>query len=169
MLQLGQPTTSLKIDSLKGDEKNKIESIREQFKLNQVPVRIQDDRIQRIEPYEMQEYRTRNVFSKSSDRVEIVLNNLHTPKKYSLIPLPRELRHLFPGFKVKFELETDVGVILTKITSGPGGTKYGDPVAGAYIQGGLKRWYDAHHELKNGTTLIISIIEPQKKYSLSIK
>src|SRR3989338_1388546 len=125
--------TSLKIDSLKGDEKNKIESIREQFKLNQVPVRIQDDRIQRIEPYEMQEYRTRNVFSKSSDRVEIVLNNLHTPKKYSLIPLPRELRHLFPGFKVKFELETDVGVISTKVTSGRGGTKYGDPTAGAYI------------------------------------
>jgi len=91
---------SLKIESLKDDEKKQIESIREQFKLNQTPIRIHEERIQRIEPGQMQEYRTRNVFSKSSDKIEIVLNNLHTPKKYSLIPLPKELRHLFPGFKV---------------------------------------------------------------------
>jgi len=66
-------------------------------------------------------------------------------------------------------LETDVGLVMTKVTSGPGGTKYGDPVAGNYIQGKLKRWYDSHTELRNGTTLIISIIEPKKRYSLSIK
>ena len=55
------------------------------------------------------------------------------------------------------------------VTSAPAGTKYGDPLAGNYIQGGLKRWFDSHPELKNGTTLIISVIEPKKRYSLKIK
>lgn len=101
--------------------------------------------------------------------MKILLNNAHTAKTYSLIPLPKELRRLFPGFKVEFELESDVGTIVTKVTSAPKGTEHGDPVAGNYIQGGLKRWYDSHPELRNGATLTISIIEPKKKYSLSVK
>jgi len=111
----------------------------------------------------------RNIFSIATDKIEIVLNSLHAAKTYYLIPIPKEIRHLFPGFKVEFELETDVRTIVTKVTSAPKGTEYGDPVAGNYIQGGLKSWYDSHPELKNGVTLIISVIEPKKKYSLSIK
>lgn len=156
---------SLQIEQLKESEQKQIQEIQQNYKVYQKKIQT----FYRIGPSETQQYRTRNVFSKSADKIEIVLNNLHTPKKYSLIPLPKGLRHLFPGFKVEFEMETDVGLVYTKVTSGPGGTKYGDPVAGAYIQGGLKRWYDSHQELKNGSILIISIIEPKKRYSLSIK
>src|SRR3989344_2796913 len=58
-----------------------------------------------------------NKLSKSTDKVEIVLNKLHSCKKYSLFYLPKELRQVFPGFKIEFELETDVGTIITKVTS----------------------------------------------------
>lgn len=165
MGQIDKIQNEIKELSLKEEEKGKIHSIKEQYKLNQET----ESKTQKIRPYEMQKYRTRNIFSKSSDKIEIVLNNLHTPKKYALIPLPKELRYLFPGFKVKFELETDIGLILTKVTSGPKGTEYGDPVVGNYIQGNLKRWYEAHPELKNGNTLIISVVEPKKRYSLTIR
>jgi hypothetical protein len=157
---------SLQIEQLKEREQKQILSIRENYKVNQE--KIQSVPVHRIEPSEMQEYRTRNIFSKSADKIEISLN-APSYRKYAVIPFPKEARHLFPGFKIKFELETDIGVILTKVTSAPGGTKYGDPVAGAYIQGGLKRWYDSHPELKNGSVLLISVIEPKKRYSLSIK
>ncbi|TRZ94664.1 hypothetical protein D4R78_06110 [bacterium] len=135
--------------------------LQKRFKVN--------DNVEEIEPREIKGPIRRNIYSKSTDKINIVLNNLHSAKAYSLIPLPKELRHLFPGFKIEFELETDVGMIVTKVTSAPRGTEHGDLVAGNYIQGGLKRWYDSHPELKNGTTLIISVIESKKKYSLSIK
>ncbi len=119
-------------------------------------------------PNHVQKPRTRNVIPTYTDRIEIILNNLHTPKTYVLIPLPKEHRCFFPGFKVPFILETDIGEITTKVTSGPKGTKFGDPEAGNYIQGGLKTWYDRHRELKDGDRLIIEVVEPMKKYRLSI-
>jgi len=155
---------SIKIEKIKEEEKNNIKLIQEQYQL----IQENNQTFQKIKPYEMQEYRTRNVFSKSADKIEIGLNS-PSYIKYCVIPFPKETRHLFPGFKEKFELETDVGMVLTKVTSAPAGTKYGDPLAGNYIQGGLKRWFDSHPELKNGTTLIISVIEPKKRYSLKIK
>lgn len=155
---------SIKIEKIKEEEKENIQSIQQQYQL----IQESNQTFQRIKPYEMQEYRARNVFSKSADKIEV---NLNAPSyiKYSVIPFPKETRHLFPGFKVKFELETDVGLILTKVTSASAGTKYGDSLAGNYIQGGLKRWFDSHPELKEGATLILSVIEPKKRYSLSIK
>jgi len=134
--------------------------LQKRFKVN--------DNIEEIEVREIKEPIRKNIYSEPTDKINIVLNNLHSAKAYSLIPLPKELRHLFPGFKIEFELETDVGMIITKVTSAPRGTEHGDPVAGNYIQGGLKRWYDSHPELKNGTAFIISVIESKKKYSLSI-
>lgn len=126
------------------------------------------NKVQEVQPSEIKETKTGKYFSKSGS-IEIVLNNVESCKKYSLFYLPKELRSFFPGFKVEFELETDIGVILTKVTSAPRGTKYGDPMAGAYIQGGLKKWFDSHPDLKNGTSIIISNIEPKKRYSLLIK
>lgn len=117
--------------------------------------------------------KTRNVFSKFSDRVEITINNLHTPKTYSLIPLSKDVRPFFPGYNVNFNLVTDIGIIFTKVTSAYRDTKSGDSKAGKSIQGAkrgeLKKWYDRHPELKEGATLIISVIEPKKKYALEIK
>lgn len=126
------------------------------------------ENVEEVKLREIKEPIRKNIYSKSIDKINIVLNNLDSAKAYSLIPLHKELRHLLPGFKVEFELETDVGLIVTKVTSAPRGTEFGNPIAGNYIQGGLKRWYDSHPELKNGVTLIISVIEPKKKYSLSI-
>jgi len=121
-----------------------------------------------ISPSDIQEKRTRNVYSKYADRIEIILNNLHTPRKWGLIPIRTNYRSFFPGFKVTFTLDTDIGEILTKVTSAPKGTNIGDLEAGNYIQGGLKPWYNRHRELKEGNKLIIEVIEPKKRYRLSI-
>ncbi|MFH1562055.1 MAG: hypothetical protein ABIF11_01355 [Nitrospirota bacterium] len=108
------------------------------------------------------------MLSKNVDRIEIILNKLQTPIKYGLIPLPKKYRSSFPGYKVTFILDTDIGEIKTKVTSGSKGTEIGDLEVGNYIQGGLKPWYDRHRELKEGNKLIIKVIEPMERYGLSI-
>lgn len=122
-----------------------------------------------ITPSERQEIRTRNIFAKTTNKIEIILHNLHAPRKYALIPIPKEYRRFFPGYKVPFILETDIGEIRTKVTSAPRGTEYGDPDAGNYIQGGLKPWYNKHKDLKEGDKLIIEVIEPKKRYRLYVE
>jgi hypothetical protein len=149
-----------KIDTEKSDEISKV--------LKSIGLPYIRTTRQKISPTDAQKIRTKNVFSKYADSIEIILKHLHTPRKWSLIQLPREYRTLFPGYKVPFILETDIGRITTKVTSGPKGTKIGDPEAGQYIAGGLKPWYDAHRELKEGNKLIIEVIEPKKSYRLSI-
>ena len=149
-----------KIDSGKYDEINEV--------LKSTGLPYIRTTLQEISPSDVQEIRTRNVFSKYADRIEIILNSLHTPRKWGLIPVPKEYRSFFPGYKVPFILDTDIGEIRTKVTSGSKGTKIGDPETGNYIQGGLKPWYDRHRELKEGHKLVIEVIEPKKRYGLSI-
>lgn len=122
-----------------------------------------------ITPSERQEIRTRNIFAKTTNKIEIILRNLHTPRRYALIPIPKEYRRFFPGYKVPFVLKTDIGEIRTKVTSAPKGTEYGDSDAGNYIQGGLKPWYNKHKDLKEGDKLIIEVIEPKKRYRLYVE
>jgi len=100
--------------------------------------------------------------------IEIKLSNLHSPRKWALISIPREKRHFFPGYKVYFDLETDTGVIKTRVTSAPKGTPVGDKDSGVYIQGGLRPWYDSHPELKPGDRLRFEALEPGKRYRLAI-
>jgi len=99
--------------------------------------------------------------------IEIVLEKVSSRKKYNIIPLPRRHRPSFPGFKVEFELQTDVGLFKVKVVGDS--AKLGDPAAGNYITGKLGRWYEKHPELKDGTIIIISVIEPMRRYELSIK
>jgi len=101
-------------------------------------------------------------------RIEIILTSIHTPRKFALINLPKEHRSFFPGYKIPFILETDIGEIQTKVTSAPKGTEYGDPKAGNYILGGLKPWYGKHSDLKEEDKLIIEVIEPKKRYRLKV-
>lgn len=122
-----------------------------------------------IAPLQKQEMRVRNIFAKTTNKIEIILRSLHTPKRYALIPIPKEYRRFFPGYKVPFILETDVGEIRTKVTSAPKGTEYGDPDAGNYIQGGLKPWYNKHADLKAGDKLVIEVVEPKKVYRLYVE
>lgn len=100
--------------------------------------------------------------------VDIKLSNIHTPRKFALIPLPKDKRAFFPGFKMDFVLETDAGEITTRVTSAPKGTPQGDPDAGAYIQGNLRPWYAKHQELRQGDILRIEAVEPYKRYRLSV-
>lgn len=65
-------------------------------------------------------------------------------------------------------METDIGDIRTRVTSGKAGTQKGDPRAGAYVQGGLKEWYNSHQELKVGSKVRFECIEPHEKYRLTV-
>ncbi len=126
---------------------------------------------QEIPQLDIQKMRSRTIYSKSTNVVEITLRSA-SPQKYKLIPVPKEVRNFFPGYNIPFILETDVGEIAAKVTSAREGTKEGDPDAGYYIKSvsrrGLTRWYDEHKDLKLGEKLLIEVIDPMEKYRLSI-
>ena len=102
------------------------------------------------------------------DLIEIQLRTIYTPRRWSLIPIPKDKRTFFPGYKVEFQLSTDISTITTHMTSALKGTPIGDPKAGAYIQGGLRSWYVSHPELQDGAKLQIKALQPGKHYQLSI-
>jgi len=108
----------------------------------------------------------------TGERIEIVLGRMHTPRKYSLIPLYLRMtaRRFFPGYKIPFILETDIGDVEVRVTSGKSGDQVGDPDAGKYIQGkGLKDWYNKHKELESGDVLIIEKTDKEKRYKLTLR
>ncbi len=100
-------------------------------------------------------------------RVDIVLTDADF--QYAIIPLPRDRRNFFPGYKIEFDLLTDdLGVLTSHVTSAPRGTPIGDRDGGKFVQGGLRPWYDKHPELKAGARLVIEALVPGKRYRLSI-
>lgn len=103
-----------------------------------------------------------------SNALEIQLSKIYSPRKWALIPVPKDKRSFFPGFKVNFELVTNEGTVTTHVTSDAKGTPIGDPEGGAYIQTGLRSWYDKHPELKDGAKLRMEALEPGKRYRLSV-
>jgi len=101
--------------------------------------------------------------------VDIEIQNPHTPQWYHLIPIPKRKRRFFPGYKLPFVLETNMGAVRTHVSSAPKGTCIGDPDGGVYIQSRLRNWFDTHRlQLANGATLRIQALEPGKRYKLSI-
>jgi hypothetical protein len=121
---------------------------------------------QDIPQADTQKTRTLSVFSEDANKIEITLKP--SSKDYRLIPLPRKYRNFFPGYKIEFIFESDIGQITTHVTAGPEEAKLGDPDAGAYITAGLRPWYEQHKELREGDKLVIEVIEPMKKYKLTI-
>ncbi len=96
--------------------------------------------------------------------------NTPTWKEFRLIPIYKRMRHYFPGYKIPFEVETELGIIDMHATSARKGTPRGDQKGGYYLKGkGLTKWFDKHNELKPGDKLIFTNIEPYKKYKLSIE
>lgn len=104
----------------------------------------------------------------SKDSIEIELGG-ESYIKYGVIPIPKIYRNLFPGYKEKFVIETDIGEITTYITSAPRETDVGDAKSGQYIKKGLTKWFKSHPELKVGDVIVLEVIEPHKRYRLKIK
>lgn len=99
--------------------------------------------------------------------LEITLSALSC-RKYHLIYVPKKKRNFFPGYKVPFKLETDIGTIETHVSSASKGPEIGDPQAGGYFQAGLAPWYKAHPEINIGSKIVVKAVEPMKLYRLSI-
>jgi hypothetical protein len=101
--------------------------------------------------------------------VEIQLSNLDTYcREWALIPVHKDKRRFFPGYKEQFVLETDIGNLTARVSSAPKGTPMGDPDAGSYVTGGLRQWYEKHPHLKDGDKVRIEALEPGKRYKLSV-
>jgi hypothetical protein len=104
---------------------------------------------------------------KVGDYLEVEIKT-NAARKFALFRLPKNHRRFFPGYKVDFILETDIGDIKTKVTSAKAGTSKGDPDAGAYIHGGLRQWYDRHSEVALGRKVRFECVEPHGKYKLLV-
>lgn len=92
--------------------------------------------------------------------------------RYNLIGMRQSYRGLFPGYRVPFDLETDVGTFRAKVTGAPQGTPHGDVNAGTQIKsvgvGDLTYWYSHHPEVVEGSILLIEVLEPMVRYRLSV-
>lgn len=111
---------------------------------------------------------SKTTYLETNKAIDIVLEKVHSAKKWALIPIPAKYRRFFPAYKVNFVLETDIGEIETRVTSAKKGTRYGDPMEGKYIQGNLRKWFINHPELNDGSVLRIEAIDSGKRYKLSI-
>jgi hypothetical protein len=96
------------------------------------------------------------------DNVEIEIRNPSFIKFY-LFVIPKNNRPFFPGYKILFTLETDIGEISTWVTS-----RVKNAPEGQYIQGNLAEWYKKHPTIKVGDKVRFTVIEPMKRYRLEI-
>jgi hypothetical protein len=101
--------------------------------------------------------------ARAPNRIEIELTP--TSLRYHLIPLNKSTRNYFPGFKIPFDLQTNIGVLRCHVSGGYGTTQQGDPHGGQYMVGGLRRWFEKN-KVKPGEKLFIDVIELGKKYRL---
>jgi hypothetical protein len=104
---------------------------------------------------------------KAGDVLEIVLR-VPSERKFAYFHLDKGNRRFFPGYKKDFVLETDIGDIMTRVTSAREPSQIGDPDAGVIVQGNLKKWYAKHQEVNIGTKVRFDCIDPYKKYRLSV-
>jgi hypothetical protein len=100
-----------------------------------------------------------------NDELEITVQN---PSfiKFHLFYIPNGRRGFFPGYKIPFKIETDIGEVETYVSSAPLGTQVGDPEAGKFIQSKLAEWYRRHPNIKVGDKVVFTAIEPMKRYRL---
>jgi hypothetical protein len=102
----------------------------------------------------------------SSDCVTVTLQN-GPFMKFHRLRIPQNERTLFPGYKLPFKIETDIGDFETCVRSASKGTQIGDRLAGRYVEVNLTPWLEKHPEMKVGDPLVITAIEPMKRYSLT--
>jgi hypothetical protein len=104
---------------------------------------------------------------KIGDVLEIEYKSVNE-RNYGLLRLNSQSRWFFPGYKIDFILETDIGEIKSRVTSAMAGTVIGAPNAGTYISGGLREWYRKHPEVVGGKKLAFECLEPYKRYKLTV-
>ena len=102
-----------------------------------------------------------------NDQLEITLR---APSfiRFHLFSIPKTSRGFFPGYKIPFELETDIGEIETYVIGAPAGTQVADPHGGTFIQANLAQWYRQHPSIRVGDKVVFEVIEPMKRYRLKI-
>jgi hypothetical protein len=104
---------------------------------------------------------------KAGDTLELVINT-QSHRKYALFYIPKNRRRFFPGYKIDFILETDIGEIKTRVSGGRADMPIGDLDGGDYFSAGLREWYNKHPELTIGRKVRFECIEPYKRYRLVI-
>ena len=100
--------------------------------------------------------------------IEVPISSTLSMFRYYMLPFPQHYRSFFPGYRLPMLLETDVGVFETHVTSAPDGTEIGDPKAGRYIQKNLPLWFANHRNLEVGDKLRFEVLEPKKRYRLTV-
>jgi len=85
--------------------------------------------------------------------------------KYTLIPLPREARQHFPGYRVPFTIKYGDKEIVTHVASASKGTEVG-ALAGTFISKGMRQLYEDHPEIKQTRELRFRAVNPGKVYEV---
>ena len=81
-------------------------------------------------------------------------------KRYKYIGIFKKYRHLFPDFGSRVELMSDRGdSFKMKVYNNYGSTELRD------VKGG---WFDRNPHLKVGDKILITIVDPMKKYRIEI-
>ncbi|MHA1221655.1 MAG: GIY-YIG nuclease family protein [Candidatus Heimdallarchaeaceae archaeon] len=97
------------------------------------------------------------------------LRKLPRWKEYNLIPLNASIRRFFPKYKEEFIFETEIGEIQTYVTSTSGKPDVSPEDDGKYISKGLHEWFKYQDHLEPGDFLVITEIEPKKRYYLNYR
>lgn len=108
-------------------------------------------------------------FAPSGRRIQFGITAIHTLRAYNVITFPPGHRRFFPGYKIPFIFQTDIGEIETHVSSGTQKAQQGDPDEGKYIARNLKPWIRRHFkEIEAGNLITIESIEPGRTYRLSV-
>jgi len=100
----------------------------------------------------------------SEDVIEIQLpaarsSDIPAWRKYGYLPFPMRYRSFFPGYKIPFTFQTDIGDLTTWITGGYVQDIEGDPKVGTYISKNVTKFFRAHPELAVGDILRITKLQ----------
>ena len=100
-----------------------------------------------------------------SKQIELIIKP--SDVEYGIIQFSKDQRNFFPGYGVKFILETEnFGKFTVNVTSGKKDTPIGDPEEGKYLTGGLRQLYANRGGLQEGSAIIIEMIEHNHSYRL---
>ena len=76
-------------------------------------------------------------------------------KVYGILCIPKRFRFVFPGYKIPFVFQTDIGDLSVAVSSASWSTPVGDSNAGQYVIG-MGDYWKKHPELQPGSELRIT-------------